>query len=237
MGPSHVPRSSREPGNAAPWWLLGVAAALGASLGAVVRWWVDQGLGGWSTLAVVNTAGTALLLATRHRLPEPWRTLVTTGFCGGLTTMSAMAVLAAEQTHLFRVPLRLAWEPDLVALAVLVAAGGALGGVVRWAVDGALRTAHPGSIAWGIVACNVAGSALAGHATASAGVGGLGVALLVAGMAGALTTFSTAFADCLDLVRTGFPGRAIAYAVGTLAGCFGAASAGMWWAGMNAPLT
>ena len=102
-----------------------LAISLGASLGALLRWWLGLALNGLfptvppGTLAA-NLIGGYLVglaiafFATYTALAPEWRLLVITGFCGGLTTFStfsaeivtlmqqgrAMWALAAAAAHL-----------------------------------------------------------------------------------------------------------------------------------------
>jgi fluoride exporter len=77
--------------------------ALGGAVGAVLRYAtslalpVPQGGFPWPTL-VVNLVGSFLIgvvfgLMGNQALPQhPWQALLTTGFCGGFTTLSAMSL-------------------------------------------------------------------------------------------------------------------------------------------------
>jgi fluoride exporter len=92
-------------------WKAVVAISIGASLGALLRWWLGLTLNQYfpdvppGTLAanligayVVGVA-VALFAANTTFAPE-WRLLVITGFCGGLTTFStfsAEVVLLMQQ--------------------------------------------------------------------------------------------------------------------------------------------
>lgn len=72
---------------------------------------------------------------------------------------------------------------------LLVAAGGALGSVLRYLVSlGSLALLGPG-FPWGTLAVNVVGSALIG-AAAAAGLEGPARLLVVTGILGGFTTFS-----------------------------------------------
>jgi CrcB protein len=79
-----------------------LAISLGASLGALLRWWLGLALNGLfptvppGTLAA-NLIGGYLVglaiafFATYTALAPEWRLLVITGFCGGLTTFSTFS--------------------------------------------------------------------------------------------------------------------------------------------------
>jgi len=83
-------------------WRSVVAISIGASLGAVLRWWFGLLLNGLfptmppGTLAA-NLVGGYLVglaiafFATYAALAPEWRLLVITGFCGGLTTFSTFS--------------------------------------------------------------------------------------------------------------------------------------------------
>lgn len=107
-----------------------------------------------------------------------------------------------------------------------VAVGGALGGVARVIVDHLLRPADPHQVPWGILTCNVAGSFLLGLVVGLLPTGPA-YALAGTGFCGALTTWSTFALDLVRLVRGGRPGRAAAYAVGSLGAGWLAALAGL----------
>lgn len=91
-------------------WKSIVAVAVGASLGAILRWWLSAKLNGlYPTIppgtlasnligAYVIGAGIAFF-ATFPALPPEWRLLIVTGFCGGLTTFSTFS---AELVALLR---------------------------------------------------------------------------------------------------------------------------------------
>ena len=76
--------------------------ALGAAVGAVVRFWVGHHLDGrtpWGTL-LVNVAGSFVLGLVVGAQPSPDAlALLGTGFCGGLTTYSAFAVQTRDQAQ------------------------------------------------------------------------------------------------------------------------------------------
>jgi CrcB protein len=83
-------------------WKPVVAICVGASLGALLRWWLGSQLNALfpaippGTL-VANLVGGYLVglaiafFATYGAIPPEWRLLVITGFCGGLTTFSTFS--------------------------------------------------------------------------------------------------------------------------------------------------
>jgi CrcB protein len=80
-------------------WRSFVAVCVGASLGALVRWWLGSLLNSYfptippgtlvSNLVGAYIVGLAIaFFATFSALAPEWRLLVVTGFCGSLTTFS-----------------------------------------------------------------------------------------------------------------------------------------------------
>jgi CrcB protein len=91
-------------------WKSVTAIAIGASLGALLRWWFGMKLNSLfptippGTLAANLVGGYIIGVAvaffsTFSALPPEWRLLVITGFCGGLTTFSTFS---AELATLLR---------------------------------------------------------------------------------------------------------------------------------------
>ncbi len=83
-------------------WKSIVAIALGAALGALLRWWLGNRLNGLfpslppGTLAANLLGGFVIgaaiaFFARNPALPPEWRLMVITGFCGGLTTFSTFS--------------------------------------------------------------------------------------------------------------------------------------------------
>lgn len=106
-------------------WKAIVAVSVGASLGALLRWWLGLTLNQYfpaippGTLAANLIGGYVVgvavaVFASYSALAPEWRLLVITGFCGGLTTFStfsaevvtlmqqgrALLALGAAATHL-----------------------------------------------------------------------------------------------------------------------------------------
>ena len=107
--------------------------------------------------------------------------------------------------------------------ALLVAVGGAVGALLRWAVGRWLATS---GLPWATLLVNVAGSLLLG--VVAAATDGWLRTLLGTGVAGALTTYSAFALDAVLLERNGRRGWAVAHVVGNLA----LATAGFalgWW--------
>ena len=69
--------------------------ALGAAVGAPLRFLVARRLPGLRATLLVNVVGSAVLGALVHASPSA-AALVGTGFCGALTTFSTFAVEAAQ---------------------------------------------------------------------------------------------------------------------------------------------
>ena len=117
--------------------------------------------------------------------------------------------------------------------ALLVALGGAAGSVLRWAAvfwigERWLVTPFP----WGTFAVNAAGSFAIGLLAEWARHGSFGVSpearlLLVVGVLGGFTTFSSYSLETMNLLREGRPGTAILYAAGSVAVGLAAAFAGL----------
>ena len=95
-----------------------------------------------------------------------------------------------------------------LGMALAVAAGGALGALLRWALSTGWTSA-PGTIAWSVLLINVVGSALLGVVTVSAARRlphrPAVVAFLGAGLLGGFTTFSTVMVLSLQLANEGHP--------------------------------
>jgi fluoride exporter len=83
-------------------WKSIVAISVGASAGALLRWWLGDRLNAVFPLLPPGTLAANLIggyvigaavafFATFPALPAEWRLFVITGFCGGLTTFSTFS--------------------------------------------------------------------------------------------------------------------------------------------------
>ena len=83
-------------------WKSIVAISVGASAGALLRWWLSDRLNAVFPLLPPGTLAANLIggyvigvavtfFASFPALPPEWRLLVITGFCGGLTTFSTFS--------------------------------------------------------------------------------------------------------------------------------------------------
>ena len=110
-----------------------------------------------------------------------------------------------------------------------VAAGGALGGMARAAVSGAVARGLGERFPWGTLTVNLTGSFLIGL-LAGAMSGGAEAAtlwaLLATGLLGSYTTVSSFSLQTLALMQAGDWPRAGANVAVSLGGCIGAAAAG-----------
>ncbi len=130
-------------------------------------------------------------------------------------------------------PAALRWTPGVVTRAPLssaalaaVAAGGALGAVLRWA---ATYAAPDGAgFPWTTLAINVAGSLALGLLPAVDAIRRRHLLTLALGpgLLGGFTTFSAYAEHGRDLLGDGRPGPALGYLLGTLAACLVAVHVG-----------
>lgn len=107
--------------------------------------------------------------------------------------------------------------------------GGGVGSVARYLVGQLLPTAPGGHFPWATFAVNIVGCLLIGlfatialHSAMRAEVR----SLLIAGLCGGLTTFSTFCREALDLFTAGAVGQAALYVAVSLAVGLGAVAAG-----------
>lgn len=99
---------------------------------------------------------------------------------------------------------------------LLIAAGGAFGALLRYAVSGWTYAAMGEAFPWGTMAANLAGCFLIGVLWAGSEGASFSAetrAFVFTGMIGAFTTFSTFGLDAVSLMRDGAAGRALAYVV------------------------
>lgn len=111
--------------------------------------------------------------------------------------------------------------------ALLVFLGGAVGAVVRYGVERAVRSRRPSVFPWGTFVVNIAGSLLLGFLFGLSVHAAHWVHLLVGtGFCGALTTFSTFGFETLRLVEDGAYAEAGLNVVASLLVGLGAAVGG-----------
>lgn len=120
-------------------WKAVVAVALGAALGALLRWVLGMKFNSWfptlppGTL-IANVVGGYIIglaiafFAQTPQLAPEWRLLVITGFCGGLTTFSTFS---AEVLHLLQQG-RLLWASATVSVHVMGSLLMTLAGMATW---------------------------------------------------------------------------------------------------------
>ena len=118
--------------------LSALAVAIGAALGALLRWALAVGLNGLfpalppGTLAANLIGGygigVAIAFFAQAQLPPEWRLFVVTGFLGGLTTFSTFS---AEVVVLLQQG-RLAWAGATVAVHVIGSVLMTLGGFATY---------------------------------------------------------------------------------------------------------
>ena len=120
-------------------WKAVVAIALGAALGALLRWVLGVKFNSWfptlppGTL-IANVVGGYIIgiaiafFAQTPQLAPEWRLLIITGFCGGLTTFSTFS---AEVLHLLQQG-RLLWASVTVSVHVMGSLLMTLAGMATW---------------------------------------------------------------------------------------------------------
>ena len=107
-------------------WRAIAAVSLGASLGALLRWWLGTTLNSHFPAVPPGTLASNLIggyvvgvavagFAAYPALPPEWRLFVITGFCGGLTTFSTFS---AEVVTLMQQG-RAAWAMGAAAVHLL----------------------------------------------------------------------------------------------------------------------
>ncbi|GAB2939149.1 fluoride efflux transporter CrcB [Micromonospora polyrhachis] len=114
-----------------------------------------------------------------------------------------------------------------------VAVGGALGSAARYGL--AVLWPNPGGLPWATLTTNLLGCALLGAlmqaVTKRVTAHRLLRPFLGTGVLGGFTTFSTYAVETRQLLASGRPGLALAYALGTLVGALFAVRLGMWLSG------
>ena len=104
-----------------------------------------------------------------------------------------------------------------------IAAGGAVGAVLRWLLAGFVQRLAGGAFPWGTFAVNALGSFLIGflfvYMVERSAASELWRLALTVGLMGALTTFSTYSLESLRLLQSGAVGLAMANVLGQIVVC------------------
>ena len=215
---------------AAPYLVIAIGSALGGlarygtGLLAVALW--GPGFP-WGTI-IINVLGSFVIgaFATltgpdgRLYVGPLGRQLVMVGLCGGYTTFSAFSLETLELIERAR-PLAAAAN-----IALSLALGSALGGVARYALSGFIARRFGETFPWGTLIVNVSGCAVIGVfaaliAPAGPWPGSLTVrALVLIGLCGGYTTFSSFSLQTLILAREGEWGRALGNVTASVAFCY-----------------
>lgn len=114
---------------------------------------------------------------------------------------------------------------------LMIAAGGAFGALLRYWMSNGVHLLLGRGFPWGTLVVNVLGSLAAGFLyiwlIERSSLGPEWRALLLIGLLGAFTTFSTFSVETLNLVEQGEPLKATLNVIGNVLLCLGAAWAGM----------
>jgi len=123
-------------------------------------------------------------------------------------------------------------RPDNMTQTIAIAAGGALGALLRYWTSTAMHSRLGSTFPYGTLTVNIVGSLLMGFLyiwlTERLASGPAVRAFLLIGLLGAFTTFSTFSMETLNLVESGHPGKALANVLISVTVCFAAASAGVF---------
>lgn len=110
-------------------------------------------------------------------------------------------------------------------IALLVALGGALGATARFVVDGVIKARTKGTWPVATFVINIVGSLVLGFTLQRVPGANLS-ALVVTGLCGGFTTFSTASVEAITLLRKEGAGRAAGYAAASVLACVAAVLVG-----------
>lgn len=117
-----------------------------------------------------------------------------------------------------------------LAVALLVAAAGGVGAVLRALLIHHIGLLRPDPLPVGTLLVNASGSLLLGILTGLSlyhGLGSHALAVAGVGLCGGYTTWSTASWETIHLRHTGHRAEAVVYTAGSLVVCIGAAAAGI----------
>lgn len=111
----------------------------------------------------------------------------------------------------------------MIRQALAIAAGGAVGAVLRWLLAGSVQRLAGGAFPWGTFAVNALGSFLIGflfvYMVERSAASELWRLAVTVGMLGALTTFSTFSLESLRLLQSGAVAMAVANVFGQVLVC------------------
>lgn len=114
-----------------------------------------------------------------------------------------------------------------VGVVLLACLAGGLGAVLRYVLDTVVQRFVPDGYPWGIFVVNVLGSLAAGMVVGAADVSGAAATVVVVGLLGGFTTFSTAMVQGLRLGAERGGTDVLVHAAGTWVACVSAAALGM----------
>jgi CrcB protein len=111
----------------------------------------------------------------------------------------------------------------MIRQVLVIAAGGAVGAVLRWLLAGAVQRLAGGPFPWGTFAVNALGSFLIGflfvYMVERSAASELWRLALTVGLLGALTTFSTYSLESMRLLQSGAIAMAMANVLGQILVC------------------
>ena len=127
---------------------------------------------------------------------------------------------------------------EVLATIILVFLGGGIGSSLRWGVGKAVGKRYHGSFPWGNFAVNITGSFLIGFLATLFLIdwdnwyGTIMIALVITGLLGGYTTFSSYELDTAKLIGKKKTGIAATYWIGSVVAGLIAALAGIFLAGV-----
>lgn len=114
-----------------------------------------------------------------------------------------------------------------IGVVLLACLAGGVGAVLRYVLDVVVQHFVPDGYPWGVFLVNVVGSFAAGAVVGAAGPSGAVVTVVVFGLLGGFTTFSTTMVQSLRLGVGRGGTDALVHAAGTWVACVSAAALAM----------